>query len=76
MSREAALVLGAACLALGAFGSRPPALRAVCAAGLALASGAFALAGRLDAAARGWEGAPFETTLEGRVRSLQRLPGG
>jgi competence protein ComEC len=76
VSREAALVLGAACLALGAFGSRPPALRAVCAAGLALASGAFALAGRLDAAARGWEGAPFETTLEGRVRSLQRLPGG
>ena len=69
-------MLGAVCLALGALASRHPAFRAGCAAGLALASGAFALAGRLDAAARGWEGPPFETTLEGRVRDLRRLPGG
>ncbi len=76
VSREAALVLGAVCLALAAFVVRHPALRVVCALGLALASGAFALAGSLDAAARGRPGLPFETTLEGRVRELQRLPGG
>ena len=76
MSREAALVLGVACLALGALASRHPAARALCALGLALASGAFALAARLDAAARGRPALPFETTLEGRVREVQRLPGG
>jgi len=75
-SHESALVLGAVCLALGAVAARHPMLRAGCALGLALASGAFGLGERLDAAARGRPGLPFETTLEGRVRDLQRLPGG
>jgi competence protein ComEC len=76
VSREAALVLGAACLALGGLAARCPTARALCALGLALASGAFALAARLDAAARGRPALPFETTLEGQVREVQRLPGG
>jgi len=76
VSHEAALVLGAACLALGAVAARPPRFRAGCALGLALASGAFGLAERLDAAARGRPERPLETTLEGRVRDVQRLPGG
>jgi len=64
------------CLALGAVVTPHSLLRAGCALGLALASGAFGLAERLDAAARGPEGPPFETTLEGRVREVQRVPGG
>ena len=76
VSRDAALVLGAACLGLGALAARRPAPRAVCALGLAFATGAFGLAERLDAAERGRPGAPFEATLEGRVESVRRLPGG
>ena len=76
VSREAALVVGAACLALGALCVAQPAPRAACALGLALASGAFGLADHLDAAERGRPEAPFETTLEGRVRSVRRSPSG
>jgi len=76
VSRETALVLGAACVALGALVVAQPAPRAACALGLAFASGAFSLAEALDAAERGRPEAPFETTLEGRVRSVHRSPSG
>jgi competence protein ComEC len=69
-------VSGASCLALGAFVARHPALRATLALGVVLASGALGLATRLDGAARGRPALPFETTLEGRVRVVQKLPGG
>jgi competence protein ComEC len=76
LAREAALVLGATSLGLGALVARRASVRAACALGLALASGAAGLATRLDAAARGRPARPLEITLEGRVREARRLPGG
>ncbi len=69
-------MLGVACLTLGAFATRHPNPRAVCALGVALAGGAFGLADRLDAAERGRPAVPLEATLEGRVLDVRRSAGG
>ncbi len=75
MRGDAALVLGAAVVGVGAFVVRGPRARCAAALLLAFAAGALSLATRLEAAARVRPAAPREATLEGALRSVQQVSG-
>ncbi|MEE9609080.1 MAG: ComEC/Rec2 family competence protein, partial [Myxococcota bacterium] len=72
---DAALVLGASALGLGAACLRSAVGLAVLAAVCACAAGALALGAQLDAAARWRPAGPVELTIEGTVREATRGAG-